>query len=147
MDIYNGAHHEAMNGNPAKVQTGGDAWNGEDFSTFTYEDRAWATWNPVPASLPNLRAVVGSGQYGVLVWRAGGDGAPTELHLPASFPATATTVVSDAAASVAAGQRLLLSAPGSGVHYALISNGAAVSDAVRAAALGELTAWVGAEFA
>ncbi|WP_394821695.1 cellulase family glycosylhydrolase [Pendulispora albinea] len=31
-DIYNGRHHELMNGNPDKVQTAGDAWNGEDFS-------------------------------------------------------------------------------------------------------------------
>jgi hypothetical protein len=35
---------------------------------------------------------------------------------------------------------------GSGVHYALITNGAAVSDPVRAAALRELTAWAGAKF-
>lgn len=31
-DIYNGQHHELMNGNPDKVQTSGDGWNGEDFS-------------------------------------------------------------------------------------------------------------------
>ena len=31
-DIYSGQHHELMNDNPSKVQTTGDAWNGEDFS-------------------------------------------------------------------------------------------------------------------
>jgi hypothetical protein len=31
-DIYSGRHHELMNGNPDKVQTTGDGWNGEDFS-------------------------------------------------------------------------------------------------------------------
>jgi hypothetical protein len=31
-DIYNGRHDELMNGNPDKVQTSGDAWNGEDYS-------------------------------------------------------------------------------------------------------------------
>jgi hypothetical protein len=32
-DIYSGRHHEAMNGNPNKILTEGDAWNGEDFSS------------------------------------------------------------------------------------------------------------------
>jgi len=31
-DIYNGQHDELMNGNASKVETSGDAWNGEDFS-------------------------------------------------------------------------------------------------------------------
>ena len=31
-DIYNGRHHELMNGNPDKVQTTADGWNGEDYS-------------------------------------------------------------------------------------------------------------------
>ena len=31
-DIYNGQHHELMNGNANKVQTSGDGWNGEDYS-------------------------------------------------------------------------------------------------------------------
>jgi len=31
-DIYNGQHHELMNGNPSKVETTGDGWNGEDYS-------------------------------------------------------------------------------------------------------------------
>jgi hypothetical protein len=34
-DVYSGHHHELMNGNPDKVQTTGDAWNGEDFSVVT----------------------------------------------------------------------------------------------------------------
>jgi len=67
---------------------------------FTYEDRArdgstTLTWNPVPSSLPNTAALVGTGQYGVLVWRSTGSAAPTELHLPAAFTPTGTTVISD----------------------------------------------------
>ncbi len=207
-DPYSGRHHELMNGNPDKVQTSGDAWNGEDFSVvdtddsgtvrlrqqaalldrlypgavaghtlaFTYEDRAadgstTLTWNPVPAGLPHVAALVGGGQYGVLVWRSDGGAAPTTLHLPASFTAAGTTVVSDlgtvtglpayatdgstattpvagAAEPGGAGQRLLLSDPGSPagtVHYALVTNGSpGASAADRAAAQGELAAWLAA---
>jgi cellulase (glycosyl hydrolase family 5) len=31
-DVYSGRHDELMNGNPDKVETSGDAWNGEDYS-------------------------------------------------------------------------------------------------------------------
>jgi len=31
-DIYSGRHHELMNGNPSKLQTAADAFNGEDYS-------------------------------------------------------------------------------------------------------------------
>ncbi|GAB7038644.1 MULTISPECIES: cellulase family glycosylhydrolase [Catenuloplanes] len=34
-DIYSGRHAEAMNGNPAKVRTEGDAWNDEDHSVIS----------------------------------------------------------------------------------------------------------------
>jgi hypothetical protein len=135
---------------------------------FTYEDRSrdgstTLTWNPVPSSLPNVASLVGSGQYGVLVWRSGGGTAPTELHLPASFPTASTTVVSDlgtvygppaytsstkiAAAAEPGGtgsRRLLLSTADSGVvHYALVTNGATSPSAgLLAAARSELAAWV-----
>jgi len=33
-DTYSGKHHELMNGNPDKVQTTGDGWNGEDHSVI-----------------------------------------------------------------------------------------------------------------
>jgi hypothetical protein len=172
-DIYNGAHHELMNGNPDRVQTAGDAWNGEDFSVvdsagprldarvldrvypaavaghtlaFTYEDRshdggATLTWNPVPATVPGVRDLVGTGQYAVLVWRSGTAGGPTELRLPASFTGAAT-VVSDAAVRTGP-RRLLLTAGGApgALHYALVANGPAPSDSLRAAAQRELAAW------
>jgi hypothetical protein len=136
---------------------------------FTYEDKArdggtTLTWNSVPSSLPNLAAVVGSGQFAVLAWTSSGVTAPTELHLPASFPPVATTVISDLGAvssppAYVAGatnpaitvagqpgpsgvQRLLLTAPDSGrTHVALITNGAAVPAATRAAAQRELATW------
>lgn len=204
-DLYSGRHYEYMNGNPNKLQTAADAWNGEDFSlvaqdasgnlalrqdsrvldrvypeavsgtvrAFTYEDLARdngsvMSWNSVPSSMPNLAAVVGSGQFAVLAWTSAGIAAPTELHLPASFPAAGTTVVSDLgmatslpayapgqAISVAdqpgpsGVQRLLLDAPDSGrTHVALVTNGAAgsgsVSASVLAAAQRELVSWAGA---
>ncbi|MFF7721303.1 cellulase family glycosylhydrolase [Streptomyces luteogriseus] len=138
---------------------------------FTYEDRSrdgstTLTWNPVPGSLPNVQRLVGSGQYGLLLWRSDGGSAPTELHLPASFPTASTTVVSDlgavhappaytSAAPVAVAQepggtgsrRLLLTAPDSGVlHYALVTNGATAPSAeLLAAARSELAAWAAKE--
>ncbi|NUP16852.1 MAG: cellulase family glycosylhydrolase [Streptomyces sp.] len=198
-DIYNGRHHELMNDNPDKVQTDGDAWNGEDLSAvrldasgtpvlrqdarlldriypsatsgstlaFTYEDRSrdgstTLTWNPVPGSLPNVAQLVGSGQYGLLLWRSDSGTAPTELHLPASFPAGSTTVVSDLGTTYAppsytsatpvgvaaepggtGSRRLLLTDSDSGApHYALVTNGAtAPSTALLNAAKSELSAW------
>ncbi|MFJ5966203.1 cellulase family glycosylhydrolase [Streptomyces sp. NPDC093060] len=203
-DLYNGRHHELMNGNPDKVLTSGDAWNDEDLSAvrlddsgnatlrqdarlldrvypsatagstlaFTYEDRSrdgstTLTWNPVPSSLPNVARLVGSGQYGLLVWRSGSGTAPTELHLPASFPASATTVVSDLGTAYAppaytartpvgvapepggtGSSRLLLTDSDSGVlHYALVANGAAAPSADLLSAAGsELASWAKAHF-
>ncbi|MER6470675.1 cellulase family glycosylhydrolase [Streptomyces collinus] len=202
-DLYSGRHHEPMNGNPGKVLTSGDAWNGEDLSAvrlddtgtpvlrqdarlldrlypsatagtalaFTYEDRSrdgssTLTWNPVPASLPATARLVGSGRYGLLVWRSGG-GAPTELHLPASFPTPATTVVSDlgtvcgppaytedTSVGVApepggtGSRRLLLTATDSGVpHFALVTDGATAPSAdLLGAARAELAGWTAAHF-
>ncbi|WP_033308710.1 cellulase family glycosylhydrolase [Streptomyces iakyrus] len=138
---------------------------------FTYEDRSrdgstTLTWNPVPGSLPNVQRLVGSGQYGLLLWRSNGGPAPTELHLPASFPAASTTVVSDlgtvhgppaytSTTPVGVAQepggtgsrRLLLTAPDSGVlHYALVTNGATAPSAeLLAAARSELAAWAAKE--
>ncbi|MFE9836502.1 cellulase family glycosylhydrolase [Streptomyces sp. NPDC005551] len=203
-DLYNGRHHELMNGNPGKVLTAGDAWNDEDLSAvalddagravlrqdarlldrvypsatagmtaaFTYEDRsrdgsATLTWNPVPSTLPKVSQLVGPGQYGLLVWRSDGTGAPTELHLPASFTASGTTVVSDLGATTAppaytrttpvaaapepggtGARRLLLTAAGPGaVHYALVTNGATAPSAdLLAAARAELASWAAQRF-
>ncbi|WP_210570041.1 cellulase family glycosylhydrolase [Streptomyces sp. GESEQ-4] len=134
---------------------------------FTYEDRSrdgstTLTWNPVPKSMPNVDRLVGSGQYSLLVWRSGSGSAPTELHLPASFPTSSTTVVSDlgtahappsyttstpiAAASEPGGtgsRRLLLTDSDSGtLHYALVTNGATnPSSSLMNAAKAELAAW------
>ncbi|GAA2337036.1 cellulase family glycosylhydrolase [Streptomyces cuspidosporus] len=205
-DLYNGRHHEAMNGNPDKILTEGDAWNDEDLSTvrldasgaavlrqdarvldrlypsavagrtlaFTFEDRSrdgstTLTWNRVPGSLPNVAKLVGSGRYGMLVWRqSGATEAPTELHLPRDFDPATTTVVSDlgtvtgppgytadghtadhpvalaAETGGADARRLLLSAPpGPGtLHFALVADGTSAPSAeLRAAAQRELDAW------
>lgn len=139
---------------------------------FTYEDRSrdgstTLTWNPVPSSLPAVSRLVGSGQYALLVWRSNGNAAPTELHLPASFPTGSTTVVSDlgvtasppaytpstpiAAAPEPGGtgsRRLLLTAPGSGtVHFALVTRGTGTPSAAELnAARAELVSWTAARF-
>jgi len=139
---------------------------------FTYEDRSrdgstTLTWNPVPGSLPNVSTLVGSGQYGLVVWRSGSGSAPTELHLPASFPTATTTVVSDlgtvygppaytsstpiGAALEPGGtgsRRLLLTDADSGVlHYALVTNGAtSPSASLLGAARSELASWAVAHF-
>ncbi|MFF7892819.1 cellulase family glycosylhydrolase [Streptomyces sp. NPDC007907] len=138
---------------------------------FTYEDRSrdgstTLTWNPVPGSLPNVQRLVGSGQYGLLLWRSNGGPAPTEVHLPASFPTASTTVVSDLGTvhgppaytsttpvGVAlepggtGSRRLLLTARDSGVlHYALVTNGATAPSAeLLTAARSELAAWAAKE--
>ncbi len=134
---------------------------------FTYEDRSrdgdtTLTWNPVPSSLPNVAQLVGSGQYGLLMWRSNSGTAPTELHLPASFPTGSATVVSDLGTEYAppsytaatpigvaaepggtGSRRLLLTDSDSGVlHYALVTNGASSpTAAVLNAARSELSAW------
>ncbi|MBE8477932.1 glycoside hydrolase family 5 protein [Streptomyces justiciae] len=139
---------------------------------FTYEDRSrdgstTLTWNPVPSSLPNVSSLVGSGQYGLLVWRSGSGTAPTELHLPASFPTATTTVVSDLGTAYAppaytssapigtapepggtGSRRLLLTDSDSGtLHYALVTNGAtAPSATVLNAAKAELATWMASKF-
>ncbi|MFJ6080207.1 endoglycosylceramidase [Streptomyces sp. NPDC092369] len=141
-------------------------------AAFTYEDRSrdgstTLTWNPVPSSLPNVTSLVGSGQYSLLVWRSGSATAPTELHLPASFPTATTTVVSDLGTVYAppaytsstpvgvalepggtGSRRLLLTDSDSGVlHYALVTNGAtSPSAALLSAAKSELAAWAAARF-
>jgi hypothetical protein len=194
-DIYSGRHHELMNGNASKVETSGDAWNGEDFSAvklnstgnyvlqqdsklfdriypsavagttqaFAYEDRSVGTWNAIPSSMTNLSKIVGSGQYGVLVWRSNTSTAPTELHLPATFTPAATTVISDLGVSTAlpayttstsiavanetgdaTSKRLILTAPATAgtLHYALIARSADSDQTVLEAAKSELAAWV-----
>jgi len=182
-DISSGRHHELMNDNPDKVQTTGDAWNGEDFSAvalddsgaaylrqdarlldriypsavagrtvaFVYEDRSRdgnspMAWMPVPSGLPNVRTTVNSSRYAVLVWRSGGDGAATEVKLPAGFR---TAVASDVAYTVSTdGRTLSLSGAGATgvVHYALIADATAPSAAVLTAAKTELAGWATAAF-
>jgi hypothetical protein len=203
-DVYSGRHRELMNFNPDKVQTTGDAWNGEDHSViangalrldrrvldrlfpsavagttvaFAYEDLArdgfggagrQQAWLTVPSRLPAIAGLVAGRQYGVLVWRepATAPTAPTELHLPGSFPSARTVVVSDlgAVAGVPASgpiavatetgattaRRLLLDATGSApgrVHVALVVNAADVASvpaATLTAARTELLAWAAA---
>ncbi|MEU4243743.1 endoglycosylceramidase [Actinoplanes sp. NPDC026619] len=182
-DIYSGRHQELMNDNPSKIQTAGDAWNGEDFSAvaldgagaaylrqdarlldriypsavagrtlaFVYEDRSRdgstvLAWSPPPPSLPNVKTTINSSRYAVLVWRSGGDGAATEVKLPAGYR---NTVVADVAYTIAAdGRTLSLSGAGPAgvVHYALIADSAVPSSTVLAAAKTELAGWAAAAF-
>ena len=116
---------------------------------FTYEDRSRdestpMAWIPVPSSLPNTKTVVDSSRYGILVWRSGGDGSPTELKLPAGFR---NTVVSDVAYTVQS-RSLVLSGAGTAgtVHFALVTDAVAPSASVLAAAKTELATWASTVF-
>jgi hypothetical protein len=122
-----------------------------------------AAWLTVPTSLPAIRALTSGRRYAVLVWRdsAAARAAPTELHLPASFAATGTVVVSDlgtvagvpgSGAVAIAGEigsttahRLLLTSPGAvgAVHVALVVDGTGFTPAAAqlAAATRELITW------
>jgi hypothetical protein len=118
----------------------------------------------VPASQPNLSALTQGRRYGVLVWResAAAALAPTELHLPASFAAASTVVISDlgTAAGLATtgaiavagetgstvAQKLKLTTPGTApgvVHVALVVDraGGPSTPSQLAAAVTELTNW------
>jgi hypothetical protein len=116
---------------------------------FTYEDRSRdgssiMAWNPVPASLPSTTKVVANSRYAVLVWRSGGDGASTEVRLPAGFR---STVVSDVSATVQSRNLVLSGAGAAGaVHFALVTDAAAPSATVLAAARTELAGWAAAAF-
>ena len=116
---------------------------------FMYEDRSRdgstpMAWNPVPSSRPNVSTVVGNSRYGVLVWRSGGDGSPTELKLPAGFR---NTIVSDVSHTVGPRTLQLSGAGAAGVvHFALVSDAVAPSASVLAAARAELAAWATAAF-
>lgn len=200
-DVYSGQHSEAMNGNPDKILTEGDAWNDEDHSViangalrldrrvldrlypsavagstvaFAYEDLARSgyagagtqqAWLTVPSSLPTVASLVSGRQFGVLVWRSAQLGAPTELHLPASFTSANTAVVSSlgnvaslpSTGTIAVGteqgattaRRLLLdtSASAAGtLQVALVVStpGTTVPAATLAAARTELAAWAAA---
>jgi hypothetical protein len=118
----------------------------------------------VPSSLPNLNALTQGRRFGVLVWResTAAASAPTELHLPASFAAASTAVISDLgtaaglattgaiAVAVETGstvaQKLLLTTPGTApgvVHIALVVDraGATPTPNQLAAATSELINW------
>jgi len=163
-DTNYGRHRELMNDNPNKVKTDGDAMNDEHFSAvkldasgnpvltveravvdrvypeavagttlaFTYEDRAHQTWQQIP--LANVRAVVGSAPFAVLVWDSNGGSAPTELHLPESL--RSPLVISSVPSSVEGGKLVLRG--GSGRQFALVT---APSNGDVAAAEAEIRQW------
>ncbi|MFJ5984697.1 cellulase family glycosylhydrolase [Lentzea sp. NPDC092896] len=163
-DTNYGRHHELMNDNPGKVKTDGDAMNDEHFSAvkldangnavlnvdraivdrvypqavagttlaFTYEDRAYQTWQQIP--LTNVRNLVGSAPFAVLVWDSNGGSAPTELHLPESL--RSPLVISSVPSSVN-GDKLLLQG-GQGRQFALVT---APSGGNVAAAEAEIRQW------
>ncbi|MBD3003632.1 cellulase family glycosylhydrolase [Streptomyces sp. 5-10] len=60
-DLYNGRHHEAMNGNTGKILTEGDAWNDEDLSAVRLDDSGTAALRQDARLLDRIypRAVAG----------------------------------------------------------------------------------------
>lgn len=113
-DIYKDNHRELQNGNPNKLKTTGDAWNGEDFSVVkgdTLTVNADVVQRAFPRAVAgnivsfhyNDLAVDGAGQtldwseirsggaswfsdrkFALLIWQGTASG-PTELFLPAPF--------------------------------------------------------------
>ncbi|MFB4302433.1 cellulase family glycosylhydrolase [Actinomadura sp. NTSP31] len=151
-----------------------DAISGDSLA-FAYEDLARSgyagtgqqqPWLIAPSSMPDLSTLVQNRQYGVLVWRSGTSGAPTELHLPQSLAPAGTTVVSDLATltglpasgpvstapetgSTTAKRLRLAAPPSSGVHVALIVNtatGTPPTQAQLTAARTQLTTWLTQKF-
>jgi hypothetical protein len=116
---------------------------------FAYEDRSRdgsspMAWIPVPGSLSSTKTAVDDSRYAVLVWRSGGDGAPTELRLPAGF---GSTVISDVGYTVQSRNLVLSGAGAAGtVHVALVADSAAPSASVLAAAKTELVRWAATAF-
>jgi len=141
------------------------AFAAEDLASSGFAGSGAGTaWLTVPSSLPNLNALTQGRRFGVLVWResAAAASAPTELHLPASFAAAGTVVISDlgtvagltttGAIAVAAetgstvAQKLLLTTPGTAqgaVHVALVVDRAGATPTANqlAAAASELINW------
>ena len=99
---------------------------------FTYEDRAYQTWQQIP--LAAVRSLVGSAPFAVIVWDSNGGSAPTELHLPAALR---SPLVVSSAPSTVSGDKLLLRG-GSGRQFALVT---AASGGNVAAAEAELRQW------
>ncbi|HET8704807.1 MAG TPA: cellulase family glycosylhydrolase, partial [Pseudomonadales bacterium] len=135
-DIYKDQHHEYQNGNPRKLKTAGDGWNGEDFSAIKNDS---LTVNPAVVARAYPRRVDGNivsfyyndlaedgagtvldwaeirtsqnsyfanKQFALLIWQ-GGQGQESELFLPATFNPLKTVVITERA--ITQGQTLLQS--------------------------------------
>ncbi|TDC54089.1 endoglycosylceramidase [Actinomadura sp. KC345] len=154
---------------PAAVNGGTLAFAFEDLARSGYGGAGrQQPWLTVPSSMPNVAALVQNRQFGVLVWRGSATGAPTDLHLPASFAPAGTAVVSDLGAlnglpgsgpirvtrepGSSSAHRLQLSPAGDSadaVHFALMANtgtGSPVTADQLAAARAELSAWTARHF-
>lgn len=123
-DIYKDNHFELQNGNPKKVKTTGDAWNGEDFSVVkgdTLTVNADVVQRAFPRAVAgsivsfhyNDLAIDGAGQlldwaeirsgglswfqdrkFALLLWQ-GTASAPTEIFLPTSFQPRNMIIITD----------------------------------------------------
>lgn len=128
-DINKDNHMEYQNGNPKKLRTKGDGWNGEDFSVIK-GDTLTVNANVVQRAYPrfvdgnivsfhyNDRAVDGAGEtldwaeirsgdvsyfgdqrFALLIWQ-GGENQTTEIFLPAGFEPRTTSLISDSRVQV-----------------------------------------------
>ncbi|MCA1282446.1 cellulase family glycosylhydrolase [Saccharopolyspora sp. 7B] len=89
-DVYHDRHHEEMNGNPEKVRTDADGWNGEDFSVVHRDDTGTLGLRADPRVLDRLypRAVDGSTLAFSYEDRSrDGDTTLTWNRIPAALPA------------------------------------------------------------
>jgi hypothetical protein len=98
-DVYSGRHREAMNGNPDKVLTAGDAWNDEDHSVVTADDAGAVTSRLDPRVLDRLYPTAVAGDVLAFGYedlaRSGYGGAGQQrawLTVPSTLPAVAALV-------------------------------------------------------
>lgn len=123
-DINKDNHYEFQNGNPRKLKTKGDGWNGEDFSvikgdTLTVHpntvQRAWPRaidgnlvsfhFNDLAVDGKGVRqewaeiragdlGLFGTQRFILVIWQGGGKNS-SEIFLPADFSPASTTLVTD----------------------------------------------------
>lgn len=89
-DIYHDRHHEPMNGNPDKVETEGDAWNGEDHSVVSRDETGKLRLRADPRVLDRLYPRAVDGETAAFTYEdrsRDGDKTLTWNEIPADMPA------------------------------------------------------------
>lgn len=97
-DIYSGRHHEAMNDNPSKVRTAGDAWNDEDLSAVRLDDTGTPVLRQDARLLDRLYPSAVAGHTLAFLYEDRSRDAATAMtwsRMPADMPESARLVGAD----------------------------------------------------